>query len=276
MELTEKLKDVLKPEDLKALEDGIKAKINEQVELRTEEKTIELEKKAEEFCEQEISKKVETEKEALIEEYEKKMEDLETNMVEKLDSFLDNVINEQISDEAIHKIALNETYEPIIEGIKSLFENKYVALDSDGEKLVKEQKEEVAKLRDENSKLIKEKMELSELCESGAVKLLIAEKVDGLTDTQKQRVQTFCENKSFEDVEKQIDSFIEIVEEKEEDSETEKIDESIDSNNSDKETGEEELKEDKTEDKTEDVIVENEEEKTTAYTPVVNSANNFL
>jgi len=269
--LTDRLKDVLKPEDLIELEEDIKTKVNEQVTLRVEEKTIELEKKAEEFCEQEISKKVEEEKDALIEEYEKKMEDLETNMVEKLDSFLDNVILEQISDASIQKIALNETYEPIIEGIKSLFEEKYVALDSDGEKLVKEQKEENEKLKNENSELIKEKIELSELAEAGAVKLLIAEKTDGLTETQKQRVHTFCENKKFDDVERQIDSFIEIVEEKEEDSETEKIDESIDSNNSDKETGEKELKEEKVEEK----AVINEDEKS-KYTPVVNSANNFL
>jgi len=269
MKLTENLKDVLKPEDLVQLEEGIKTMVKEQVDLRVEEKTIEIEKKAEEFCEKEISEKVEVEKEALIETYEKKMEDLENDMVGKLDTFLETVIVKQISEESIKKIALNETYEPIIEGIKSLFEDKYVALDSDGEKLVKEQKDVVEQLKNENSTLIKEKMELSELAQAGAVKLLIAEKTDGLTDTQKERVQSFCENKSFDDVEKQIDSFIEIVEQKEDDSEKEKLDESIDSNNSDKET---EIKE---EDKTEKKVIA-EDVNATKENSVINSANKFL
>jgi len=274
MKLTEKLKDVLKPEDLVELEDGIKAMVSEQVKLRVEEKTIELEKKAEDFCEQEISKKVEEEKESLIEEYEKKMEDLENNMVEKLDKFLDTVITEQISEESIKKIALNETYEPIIEGIKDLFENKYVSLNTDGEQLVKEQKDEVSRLKDENSKLIKEKIELSELAESGAIKLLIAEKTDGLTDTQKERVNTFCENKTFDEVESQIDSFVEIVEEKNDDSEKETLDETVDSNNSDKDSGEKELNENKSEEK--DTKEQLDEENKSSYKGVINSANNFL
>jgi hypothetical protein len=271
MKLTEKFKDVLKPEDLTELENGIKAMVSEQVTLRVEEKTIELEKKAESFCEQEISKKVEEDKETLIEEYENKMEDLENNMVEKLDQFLTTVINEQISDESINKIALNETYEPIVEGIKALFEDKYVALDSDGEKLVKEQKDEVVKLKDENSKLIKEAMELSGLAESGAIKLKISEETDGLTDTQKERVHTLLEGKPFDEVETQIASVIEIVEEREDDSDKETLDESVDSNNSDKDTGGKELKENKTEEKQ-----EKKKEDDSIYTPVINSANKFL
>ena len=271
MKLTEKLKDVMKPEDLVELEAGIKTMVNEQVALRVEEKTIELEKKAEEFCEKEIQEKVEAEKEALIETYEKKMEDLENNMVEKLDNFLDSVITEQISEESIKKIALNETYEPIIKGIQDLFESKYVAIDSDGEKLVKEQKDEVERLRNENSTLIKEKMELSELAEAGAVKLIISEKTDGLTETQKERVNTFCENKTFDEVERQIDSFIDLVEGKEDD-EDEVLDESVDSNNSDKDAGdaEEELNENNKEDKPENTLTED------VYNGVINSANKFL
>jgi hypothetical protein len=273
MKLTEKLKDVMSPEDLIELESGIKTMVNEQVALRVEEKTIELEKKAEEFCEQEIRNKVAEEKEALIETYEKKMEDLENNMVEKLDNFLDSVITEQISEESIKKIALNETYEPIIKGIQDLFESKYVAIDSNGEKLVKEQKETVRQLRNENSTLIKEKMELSELAEAGAVKLIISEKTDGLTETQKTRVKNFCENKTFDEVERQIDSFIDLVEGKEDDDE-EVLDEKVESNNSDKDAGnaEDELNENKKEDKPEDTLNENED----VYGGVINSANKFL
>lgn len=273
MKITEKLKDVLKEEDLKELETGIKTMISEQVALKVEEKTIELEKKAEEFCEQEISEKVEAEKEALIEEYEGKMEDLETNMVEKLDRFLDSVITEQISDESIKAIALNETYEPIIKGIQAIFEEKYVALDVEGEQLVKEANAKVDQLKEENSSLLKENMEMSELAEAGAVKLLIAEKTDGLTDTQKDRVQTFCENKSFDEVENQIDSFIEIVEEKEEDEDS--LDESVDSNLSDADNvdAKEVIKEEEELEKKKLDESKEEEKKTD---PFVNSANKFL
>lgn len=273
--ITEKLKDVLSPEDLAELEEGIKKMVKEQVDekvkLLGEEKTSELEKKAEEFCEQEIEKKVAEEKEQLIEEYEKKMVDLETNMVDKLDKFLDSVISEQISDEAIAKIAINETYSPIVEGIKKLFEEKYVALDSEGDKLVKEVKKELEALKEENSRLLAEKMEADELAEKGAIRAILAEKTDGLTETQKERVNTFCEGKSFEDIESTIDSFIEIVEEeKEEDKED--LKENADPNLSDEDADDnlkekKDLKEGKEEDKEEDKK---------EVSPLINSAQKYF
>lgn len=216
MDITKKLKEHLSEEDLKEFESAVKKLVSDQVTLKVEEKTIALENKAEVFCEQEIAKKVEEEKEVIIEEYEKKMEELETNLVEKLDKFLESEINEQISDEVISKIAINETFEPIIEGIKKLYENEYVALDVEGSGLIAKSKKDVEQLKEDNSKLISEKMELSELVEKGALKLIISEKTDGLTETQKKRVNVFCEGKAFSEVESKIDSFIEIVEEKEE------------------------------------------------------------
>lgn len=232
MKLTDKikeLKDVLTEEQILSLEDDIKVMVKEEVDLRIEEKVNELEVKAEEYCEKEISEKVEAEKEKLIEEYEGKLEELEENIVEKVDQFLDSEINEQISDEAIEKLALNETFEPIITGIQELFETKYAALDSEGSKALAEAKEQVGKLEEEKDELIADKMELSELAESAAVKLKLKEATEELTETQKERVETFFEGKSFEEVEKKIEPFVAMLNESDdsddEDDDTENINE---------------------------------------------------
>jgi len=278
MKITEKLKEVLSEEDLKTFEDSVKKMIDEQVELRVDEKTTELEEKAEEFCEQEITKKVAEEKEALIESYDLKMEELENNMVERLDGFLDAVITEQISDETLTKIAINETLEPLVEGIKTLFEEKYVALDTDGQKLVAEAKEEVKKLKDENSDLLADKIELSELAEMGSIRALVAESTRDLTETQIERVKALCEGKSFDEVEGKITAIVEMVSESE-DSEKENLDENEDPNLSDKDSGDPKgaINENKKEEEdNKDNLNEDVNDDDDPMTSIIDSVNNYL
>lgn len=282
MKLTDKikeLKDVLSDEQLVSLEDTIKEMVESEVGLRTEEKINELEAKADEYCEQEIAKKVEEEKEALIEQYDGKLEELEENIVEKMDQFLEAEINEQISDEAVEKVAINETFEPIIKGIMHLFEDKYVSLDSEGNKVLAEQKAKTEELEEKVSELIADKMELSTLAESAAVKLLIAEKTEDMTETQKDRVKTFFEGKSFDDAKEKIDSFVELIEESDEsdnDEDTEDINENEENNFSNEDGEATEENENK------EIVTENEENKDEEdgdkpySTPTINKAQDFL
>lgn len=214
MKLKEKLKalaDVLTDEQLVSLEEQIKTMVSDEVALRVEEKTTELDKEAELYCEQEIEKRLTEEKEKLIEQYEEKLEELENTIVEKVDQFLEMEVTSQISDEMIEKVAINETFKPIVEGIQKLFEEKYVALDAEGNKILAETKAEVKELKDKLDEVYAEKLELSKLAENAAVQLKISEKTQDLTESQKQRVKVFFEDKSFDEVDSKIDSFIEMI-----------------------------------------------------------------
>jgi hypothetical protein len=216
MKLKEKLKalaDVLTEDQLVSLEEQIKTMVSDEVALRVEEKTTELDKEAELYCEQEVEKRVAEIKETLIEQYDEKLEELENTIVEKVDQFLEMEVTSQISDEMIEKVAMNETFKPIVEGIQKLFEEKYVALDSEGNKVLAETKAEVKELKDKLNEAYAEKLELSKLAESAAVKLKISEKTEDLTESQKQRVKVFFEDKSFDEVESKIDSFVEMISE---------------------------------------------------------------
>ena len=212
-DIIEKLKGVLSEEDLVAFQESVNTMISEKVALQVEAKTLELEKLADEYCEKQISEQVEAKTKAISEKYEEDLEALETNIVEKLDQYLELEISEKISDELIEKIALNETYEPIIKGIVGLFESQYVALDTEGSKLLKDLSLKVESLEDKLATKINENMELNTLCEKAAVKTLMSEKVVDLTPAQRAKVAMFFEGKDFENIHKNIDSYIEMISE---------------------------------------------------------------
>jgi hypothetical protein len=212
-EIIEKLKGVLSEADLAAFQESVNKVISEKVALKVEEKTAELEKMADEYCEKQITEQVEAKTKALSEKYEEDLESLESNIVEKLDQYLELEISEKISDELLEKVALNETYEPIVKGVMELFESKYVALDSEGSKMLKDLTMKVESLEDKLSTKINENIELNSLCEKAAVKTILSEKTIDLTPTQRQKVVMFFEGKDFDSIQKNIDSYVEMISE---------------------------------------------------------------
>ena len=210
------LKGVMTEEDLSKFETAIKEMIEEKVQILIDAKTKFLEEKAEEFCTIEVNERLKTEKQKLIKEYDNALEKFENNIVEKLDMFLESEITSNISEEAINKIAINETYRPIVEDIVKIFEEKYVALDTEGYGILKEAKESIVKLEDEVSNTIADKMELQTENDKLKSGVLFLEKTEGLTKDQKGRVLTMIEGKSYKDVKKTIASVIDLVVEHEE------------------------------------------------------------
>ena len=212
-EILEKLGGVLSEADLAAFQESVNKMISEKVAMKVEEKTAELEKLADEYCEKQITEQVAAKTQELSEKYEEDLETLENNIVEKLDQYLELEISEKISDDLINKVALNETYEPIIKGIQDLFESKYVALDSEGSKMLKDLSLKVESLEDKLATKINENIELDALCEKAAVKTIISEKTVDLTPTQRQKVVMFFEGKDFDSIHKNIDSYVEMISE---------------------------------------------------------------
>lgn len=212
-DIIEKLKGVLTEADLVTFQSDITKVIAEKVALMVEEETVKLEKLADEYCEKQITEQVAAKTQQLTEKYEEDLETLESNIVEKLDQYLDLEISEKISDELLEKVAINETYAPIIKGIQDLFESKFVALDTEGSKLLKDLTMKVESLEDKLATKINENIELNGLCEKAAIKTILSEKTADLTAAHRQKVSMFFEGKDFESIHKNIDSYVEMISE---------------------------------------------------------------
>jgi hypothetical protein len=216
----------------KKAEEFCQTKIKEAV----EKKTAEIEEIANKFCaerckelSEEANKKVESYKKKLEEaseqyifeffdqkfqeKYGKELEAIEEKVITGLDKYLEFNINEKISPALIQKTALSETYAPIIEGIKRLFEDEYVPMDQSGSKKIRELKAENTKLEESLKKQLDENMRLAELVESVGKKSLISEKISDLSAAQRVKVKKFFKEKSLNETKKDIDAYIEMIQE---------------------------------------------------------------
>jgi len=211
--ITDKIKEMLTPQDLKVFEAAIEKMIATRVNLKEEEIKAKYDELAEEYVSKKVNEELESAKANLIEEYDSKLKNIEQKVVTKLGSFLDHVIVEQISEESIEKLAINEIAMPVVEKIKEVFGSHYIDLDSDGSGILKQEKIKTSSLEKELSEAHAKIMESEERLEKSATFLLISEKTVGLTNTQKQRVAKMFKNKKFEDVKDGIDTFVEMVKE---------------------------------------------------------------
>lgn len=217
--LTEKMKEVLSEDDQKKLEatisEMVEQKANERADLKVEQKEKELKATLEADFAKKLDEAVLAEKTKMEELKTREMADLEESLLEKLSSFLDLQIKEKISDETLERIAVNETYKPIIEGIKHLFEDKFIDLDTDGASIMKEAKEEIEVLNDKISFEISEKIDLKDKLDRALADVVIVTKTKDLTEAQATKVKEFFDDKSLAEVEKRIDAFLEMIIEKE-------------------------------------------------------------
>jgi hypothetical protein len=211
--ITDKIKELLTPEDLKVFESAIEKMIDQKVKLREEELKNKYDELAEEYVTKAVQEKLEFEKANLIESYDGKLKNIEKKVITKLSSFLDHVIVEQISDSSIEKLAINEVALPIVEQIKKTFSNNYIDLDTDGSGLLKQESVKVAKLEKELSEAHSRIMESEERLEKSATFLLISEKTAGLTNSQKNRVIKMFKNKKFDEVNESIETFVDMINE---------------------------------------------------------------
>lgn len=219
--ITQKIRELLTPEDLKvfesAVETMIQSRVDEQISNIAELKEAELKKKydtvAEEYVSKVISEKMTKEKADLVESYDNKLALLEEKIVTKLNSFLDHVISEQISDEMLEKIAINETLAPVVEGIRSVFSDNHLKLDSKAKATIDSLTAEKDALQGQVSEGIEKSMQLESQLEQSAIYLLISEKTNGLKKSDKQKVIEMFKEKSFDEVEKNIDNYLGLIKE---------------------------------------------------------------
>lgn len=210
-EIITKLKGILTEEDLTKLQNLMKRIIAESVEEKVSKAKSEMALLQEEFISKQVEEKLVTEKATLEEQYNEKLNALENNIKEKLSMFLEAEVSTKLSDEMVSKIALNEIYEPVINGVLKVFEEKYVAIDAEGYKIMSEAKSEIDRLETLNSQSIKEKMTV--LAENNVLKakLLIEEKTYGLNEDQKSKVKIMFESKEYDVIKNNIESFVDTL-----------------------------------------------------------------
>lgn len=226
--ITQKIRGLLTPEDLKVFESAVDGMINDKVQEKLSQlielKEQELKAKYEALAEKYVNKvsderKAELDEEnvkwkaGILEGYDDKLALLEQRIVTKLDSYLDHVISEQISDEMLEKIAINETLAPVVEGIREVFSENHLKVDSKAQKAINSLKAELAESRDELSEAIDKRMVLEGKLEESAVYLLISEKTSGLKRSDKQKVVEMFKGKEFDEVEGTIDNYITLIKE---------------------------------------------------------------
>lgn len=215
MDIKEKLKPIMSEEEITKFETSLQTIINEQVEARLASEIDGIKKKydavAEEYCKKTIEEGVEAAKATLIAEYDQKMLVLEDKVMKGFDTFLEQEILPQVSDDTIRKIAINEAFAPIVLGMKKLLEENYVAVDTEGSALLSESKQEIVDLRSQLSESIAEKMALNDRLDKVATYLLISESTNGLNETQKSRVTEMFKDKAFDEVESKIKGFVEFL-----------------------------------------------------------------
>lgn len=221
--ITQKIRELLTAEDLKLFEsavDGmidekVQSKLSDLIQLKEDELKNKYESLAEEYVSKEVADRLADEKAKLVESYDKKLSLLEQKVAAKLDSYLDHVISEQISDEMLEKIAINETLQPVVEGIRAVFSENHLKLNSNAQAqidgLAKELKEQKAEL----SESIEKRIQLETKLEQSAVYLLISEKTSGLKKSDKQKVVEMFKDKEFDEVEKNIDNYLTLIKESE-------------------------------------------------------------
>lgn len=232
--ITQKIKDLLTQEDLKVFESAIESMISERVKsklgdlvvLKEEELKKQYDVMAEEYVEKELAKQLEEAKAKLMETYDGKLSNVEKKIVAKLDSFLEHVVMEQISDEIVEKVAINETLLPLVNNIKSAFAQTHIELNSDGEKKIAELTESNEIKDKQISENLAKVVELEERLEKSAIFLMISEKSAGLTNSQKKKVVGMFKDKNFEEVESKIDDYVTLIKEGEFKKTEEKLDES--------------------------------------------------
>ena len=177
-----KIFEILKVEQLdESAREDVAKYLSEVVELKAKERAVELSEGV-----------LAEEKERLTEEYAAKFEEYKDDISDKWSGFVEKVIEEevQIPDSVKQFAALGETYQPLLEAIRTQLAVSEGSVDEEAKALLREAKEEIVSLRSDVNRLMSENMTLTEDAKAMATHIYLRKKCDGLTEAQKTTVMT--------------------------------------------------------------------------------------
>ena len=134
-------------------------------------------------------------------EVEEKVSAVKEELVEKVDSYLNYVVEEWIKDNqlAIDRGIKSEISEDFISGLKNLFKEHYIDVPEEKydvlEAMAKEKEELEKKLNEE----IEKNVELSKSNSSFSKEKIFSEASEGLADTETEKLKELAENIEFKD-----------------------------------------------------------------------------
>lgn len=185
-------------------------------------KALTLAKKADKKIAEAIKKLTAASQKYIVEyfdkEFEKKygeeLEQIEENVLTKLDDYLEHVICEQINPEIIESTAINETYAPIVKGIQSLFQEQYVPLNMSGKKKVNDLTKDKLALENSLRKQVDLNMELKESNKVLQKAKMIAESCIGMSAKDAKDIRSYFENKDLNETKANLPGFVKMLSEK--------------------------------------------------------------
>jgi hypothetical protein len=124
------------------------------------------------------------------------------NVVENLDSYLDYVVEEWMSENeiAIEAGIKVEMAESLMDGLKGLFEEHNIDVDEETLDVVAGLEEEIETLRADANKAIVENVELKKAADAQTASGVFAEMTEGLTLVEQERFKVLSEKLAFDNV----------------------------------------------------------------------------
>jgi len=188
-------------EDLDVSQD-IDALVGGEEELSDEFKT-----KAATIFETAIKSKVRSELEKIHAENQesskKVAEETMTSVVEKVDDYMNYVVEQWMSDNelAIERGLKGEIAEDFISGLKGLFEDHYIDVPDEKYDILEANLTKIEELEDKLNKQMEENVQLKKAKGELVKESMIADVADGMTDTETEKFQSLVDDVEFSDEE---------------------------------------------------------------------------
>ena len=214
--LTASYHNMMKTEDVDVDESETIAEIDYQVDFSQDlnalvesEATLsdEFKQKAETIFEAAIKSKLTEEIDRLEEKYNEELseeiESTKTDLVEKVDNYLNYVVEQWMEDNklAVQTGLRTEIAEKFMNNLKDLFTESYIEVPESKVDLVDELAAEVEELEEAHNTAIAKQLEMATQLEEYQRAAIIAEASDGLVETQVEKLKKLAEDVDFDDEE---------------------------------------------------------------------------
>ena len=152
---------------------------------------------------EEVNKRVTQIEEEYLEEIEQSTKNFQAEMVEKVDNYLNYVVEEWMKENelAIEKGIRNELTEDFMNGLRNLFKEHYIDVPEEKIDIVDDLFEKVEELEDKLNEQIEKNVELKTNLKESTKESLINDVCVDLADTQKQKISDLSEGVEFENEE---------------------------------------------------------------------------
>jgi hypothetical protein len=172
-----------------------------------EELTEEFKEKATTIFETAIINRAKSEIARLEEEFEARLEEEaaknQEGLVEKVDGYLNYVVEQWFKQNeiALESGMKSEILEGFVSGLKGLFEEHYIDIPEEKFDVLGAQEDAIAELQAKLDEQVAANVELTQALHESARNEIVADALDGLTETDKEKFLGLAEELAFEDVE---------------------------------------------------------------------------